>query len=257
MNSIWGAELNYAPDYWPQWLVLAALLLAALLVGVALHAALRYALAPRVAGGESSRLYLYSAAVRGWHWSNALLFVLLLLSGIGGHFSVGPVGLWVALHTLCGYVLIVAWLGYLLINLLTGNGRHYRVRWRGLLARCVRQARYYLFGIMKGEAHPFVADAQSKFNPLQQLAYLAIMYALLPLLIVSGLLCLYPQVIAGYGPLMLTLHLALALVGLLFLCAHIYLCTLGDTPGQIFRSMLDGYHRHRQHDVASEVPPRG
>lgn len=20
MNSIWGAELNYAPDYWPLWL---------------------------------------------------------------------------------------------------------------------------------------------------------------------------------------------------------------------------------------------
>ncbi|MCV5467387.1 hypothetical protein OFM95_33040, partial [Escherichia coli] len=21
MNSIWGAELNYAPDYWPLWLI--------------------------------------------------------------------------------------------------------------------------------------------------------------------------------------------------------------------------------------------
>ncbi|MEG0802976.1 MAG: hypothetical protein RSG80_17300, partial [Citrobacter sp.] len=23
MNSIWGAELNYAPDYWPLWLIYA------------------------------------------------------------------------------------------------------------------------------------------------------------------------------------------------------------------------------------------
>ncbi|AOV97033.1 thiosulfate reductase cytochrome B subunit [Edwardsiella hoshinae] len=257
MNSIWGAELHYTPDYWPQWLVAAALLLAALLVGLALHAALRYALAPRVANGESQRLYLYSLAVRTWHWSNALLFVLLLLSGLGGHFNLGPLGLWVSVHTLCGYALIVAWLGYLLINLLTGNGRHYRVHWRGVWTRCRRQARYYLVGIMRGEAHPFAADAQSKFNPLQQLAYLAIMYVLLPLLIVSGLLCLYPQSLAGNGPLMLRLHLLLALVALCFLCAHIYLCTLGDTPGQIFRSMLDGYHRHRQQDAASETPPRG
>lgn len=97
---------------------------------------------------------------------------------------------------------------------------------------------------MKGEAHPFAATEQSKFNPLQQLAYLAIMYALVPLLIITGLLCLYPQV-AGLGPVMLVLHMALAIIGLLFICAHLYLCTLGDTPGQIFRSMVDGYHRHR------------
>ncbi len=97
---------------------------------------------------------------------------------------------------------------------------------------------------MKGEAHPFAATEQNKFNPLQQLAYLAIMYALVPLLIITGLLCLYPQV-AGLGPVMLVLHMALAIIGLLFICAHLYLCTLGDTPGQIFRSMVDGYHRHR------------
>nr|APO18069.1 Thiosulfate reductase cytochrome B subunit [Escherichia coli]AWF76774.1 Thiosulfate reductase cytochrome B subunit [Escherichia coli]AXF37823.1 Thiosulfate reductase cytochrome B subunit [Escherichia coli] len=28
------------------------------------------------------------------------------------------------------------------------------------------------------------------------------------------------------------------------MAASPYLCTLGDTPGQIFRSMVDGYHRH-------------
>ncbi|ACY84680.1 thiosulfate reductase cytochrome B subunit [Edwardsiella piscicida] len=255
MNSIWGAELHYTPDYWPQWLALAAALVVALLVGLALHGALRYALAPKNAPGVPVRLYLYSAAVRCWHWSNALLFVLLLLSGLCGHFSLGPVAQWVALHTLCGYVLIVAWVGFVLINLLSGNGRHYRVRWRGLISRCLRQARFYLFGIMKGEVHPFVADARGKFNPLQQLAYLAIMYALVPLLMVSGLLCLYPQFSAGQAPLMLTLHMVLAVVALMFLCAHLYLCTLGDTPGQIFRSMLDGYHRHRAHESAPDARP--
>ena len=55
--------------------------------------------------------------------------------------------------------------------------------------------------------------------------------------IITGLLCLYPQVV-GAGPVMLVLHMALGL-GLLFICAHIYLCTLGDTPG-IFRGMIDG-----------------
>ncbi|EPH7594611.1 thiosulfate reductase cytochrome B subunit, partial [Escherichia coli] len=26
MNSIWGAELNYAPDYWPLWLIYAGVI---------------------------------------------------------------------------------------------------------------------------------------------------------------------------------------------------------------------------------------
>lgn len=141
----------------------------------------------------------------------------------------------------------------MLINATSGNGCHYRVKFNGLISRCLLQTRFYLYGIMKGEPHPFAATAESKFNPLQQLAYLAIMYALIPLLIITGLLCLYPQVV-GAGPVMLVLHMVLAIVGLLFICAHIYLCTLGDTPGQIFRSMIDGYHRHRSHHA--ETAPR-
>ncbi|VDZ78165.1 thiosulfate reductase cytochrome b subunit [Salmonella bongori] len=38
---------------------------------------------------------------------------------------------------------------------------------------------------MKGEGHPYTATEQNKFNPLQQLAYLAIMYALVPLLMIT------------------------------------------------------------------------
>lgn len=86
----------------------------------------------------------------------------------------------------------------MLINATSGNGCHYRVKFNGLISRCLLQTRFYLYGIMKGEPHPFAATAESKFNPLQQLAYLVIMYALIPLLIITGLLCLYPQVV-GLG----------------------------------------------------------
>lgn len=229
MNTIWGAELHYAPDYWPLWLIYAGVVVLLMLVGLVIHALLRRMLAPKTAGGEEHRDYLYSLAIRRWHWGNALLFVLLLLSGLFGHFSLGPVALMVQVHTWCGFALLAFWVGFVLINLTTGNGRHYRVNFSGLVTRCIRQTRFYLFGIMKGEAHPFAATEQNKFNPLQQLAYLAIMYALVPLLIITGLLCLYPQV-AGLGPVMLVLHMALAIIGLLFICAHLYLCTLGDTP---------------------------
>ena len=253
MNSIWGAELNYAPDYWPLWLIYAGVVVVLMIAGLVMHALLRRMLAPKTATGEEHRDYLYSLAVRRWHWGNALLFILLLLSGLFGHFSVGPVVLMVQVHTWCGFALLAFWVGFVLINATSGNGCHYRVKFNGLISRCLLQTRFYLYGIMKGEPHPFAATAESKFNPLQQLAYLAIMYALVPLLIITGLLCLYPQVI-GAGPVMLVLHMVLAIVGLLFICAHIYLCTLGDTPGQIFRSMIDGYHRHRSHHA--ETAPR-
>lgn len=224
-----------------------------MIAGLVIHALLRRMLSPKTATGEEHRDYLYSLAVRRWHWGNALLFILLLLSGLFGHFSVGPVVLMVQVHTWCGFALLAFWVGFVLINATSGNGCHYRVKFNGLISRCLLQTRFYLYGIMKGEPHPFAATAESKFNPLQQLAYLAIMYALVPLLIITGLLCLYPQVI-GAGPVMLVLHMVLAIVGLLFICAHIYLCTLGDTPGQIFRSMIDGYHRHRSHHA--ETAPR-
>lgn len=129
--------------------------------------------------------------------------------------------------------------------MVSGNGVHYRIQWQGLVGRSIQQARFYLFGIMKGESHPFPVTEQSKFNPLQQLAYIGVMYLLVPLLLLTGLLCLFPEVAGGYW--MLKAHLVLAVVGLLFIFGHFYLCTIGDTPTQTFKSMVDGYHRHRQH----------
>lgn len=99
MNSIWGAELNYAPDYWPLWLIYAGVVIVLMIAGLVMHALLRRMLAPKTATGEEHRDYLYSLAVRRWHWGNALLFILLLLSGLFGHFSVGPVALMVQVHT--------------------------------------------------------------------------------------------------------------------------------------------------------------
>lgn len=99
MNSIWGAELNYAPDYWPLWLIYAGVVIVLMIAGTVIHALLRRMLSPKTATGEEHRDYLYSLAVRRWHWGNALLFILLLLSGLFGHFSVGPVVLMVQVHT--------------------------------------------------------------------------------------------------------------------------------------------------------------
>lgn len=247
MNIIWGAELNYTPDYWPVWLMIAGLIVVAVFAVLAFHGLLRYWLTPKTAGLEEEKTYLYSKSVRFWHWGNALLFVMLLISGFFGHFSNGKISLLITLHQLCGYLLIIFWIGFVLINLFSDNGVHYRIQPRGLIGRCIRQVRFYLFGIMKGEPHPFAASEKSKFNPIQQLAYLAVMYGMVPLLLITGLLCLYPEII-GYGYWMLKVHLALSVIAVMFMLVHLYLCTTGDTISQTFWSMVDGYHRHRKHD---------
>ncbi|EEB4698128.1 thiosulfate reductase cytochrome B subunit, partial [Salmonella enterica subsp. enterica serovar Enteritidis] len=38
MNTIWGAELHYAPDYWPLWLIYAGVVVLLMLVGLVIHA---------------------------------------------------------------------------------------------------------------------------------------------------------------------------------------------------------------------------
>ncbi|EOW7471826.1 cytochrome b/b6 domain-containing protein, partial [Shigella flexneri] len=82
----------------------------------------------------------------------------------------------------------------------------------------------------------------------QQVAYVGVMYGLLPLLLLTGLLCLYPQAVGDVFPgvryWLLQAHFALAFISLFFIFGHLYLCTTGRTPHETFKSMVDGYHRH-------------
>lgn len=241
----------FSPEYWPVWLVIAGLLLVAMWLVLGLHAWLRFRAANKAAVGHGEKVYLYSRAVRLWHWSNALLFILLLGSGLINHFSlVSPAVIksLLTVHEVCGFLLLACWVGFVLINALGGNGHHYLIRPEGWMARAMKQTRFYLYGIMQGEAHPFPATPRSKFNPLQQVAYVGVMYGLLPLLLLSGLLALYPQVVGDLFPgvryWLLQAHFALAIISLFFIFGHLYLCTTGRTPGETFRCMVDGYHRH-------------
>ena len=77
----------FKPDYWPVWLVAAGLMLVGMWLVLALHAMLRFRSANKASAGHGEKVYLYSKAVRLWHWSNALLFLLLLGSGLVNHFS--------------------------------------------------------------------------------------------------------------------------------------------------------------------------
>nr|APO31280.1 Prokaryotic cytochrome b561 [uncultured bacterium] len=215
---------QFTPEFWPVWLIIAGVLLVGMWLVLGLHALLR---------------------------ARGVKFVLLLASGLINHFAlVGATAVksLVAVHEVCGFLLLACWLGFVLINAVGGNGHHYRIRRQGWLERAAKQTRFYLFGIMQGEEHPFPATTQSKFNPLQQVAYVGVMYGLLPLLLLTGLLCLYPQAVGDVFPgvryWLLQAHFALAFISLFFIFGHLYLCTTGRTPHETFKSMVDGYHRH-------------
>ncbi|ECZ9767678.1 thiosulfate reductase cytochrome B subunit, partial [Salmonella enterica subsp. enterica serovar Typhimurium] len=134
--------------------------------------------------------YLYTLPVRCWHWLNALCFTALIVSGFALHWVSAQFSLWVDVHNIAGVSLCIIWLGFILVAI-CGNGHHYRVRWQGFMGRFTRQTRYYLYGIFRGESHPEHASPEAKFNILQQLGYIGVMFLLLPSLIVTGLLMMY------------------------------------------------------------------
>jgi thiosulfate reductase cytochrome b subunit len=205
------------------------------------------------------KIYLYPLWLRSWHWINALLFVLLILSGISLHYAdnqalLMPFKTAIAVHNSAGILLSLLYLAFVIGNILSGNYKQYIPALRGFISRAKLQTRYYLAGIFKGEAHPFDVSADEKFNPLQQITYLSIMYVMMPLIVVTGWFMMFPEFapeevlgLAGIWP-MATAHAAAGFFLSLFMLGHIYLATTGTKVSSNFKSMVDGWHHHPEHE---------
>jgi thiosulfate reductase cytochrome b subunit len=199
------------------------------------------------------KLYLYPRWIRLWHMLNALSCLLLIATGISMQFSNPKVPLIrfdiaVSIHNIFGILLITNYLLFFFGNLFTWTGKHYKIAFRGFYQRLIMQFRYYTRGIFKGENPPFPVTKESKFNPLQQFSYVLIMYILVPIMAISGLGLLYPDVIPtnllGISGLHLTdlFHIVAGFIISLFMFVHIYFCTIGKTPTSNFKGMITGYH---------------
>ena len=206
---------------------------------------------------ETKRIYLYPVWIRLWHIINALTFILLVLTGISLHYSSAEGSLIrfdiaVAIHNVCAIILTLNYGVYVIGNLITGNGKFYR-KWRkNLTVNMWKQFRFYAFGIFKNEPHPFPINEQQKFNPLQKLSYVVAMYFCMPLVIISGLGLMFPELIA-YNIFNISgllfydlLHIIVGFVLSLFFIIHLYTCTLGTKPGTLFKSMINGYHEEHE-----------
>lgn len=202
---------------------------------------------------QTSKLYLYPVWVRLWHFINALMCLALILSGISMQYSNPdypfiPFGLAVSMHNITGIILTVSYLMFFAGNRTTSNGKHYRMKIKGLFLSLMNQARYYAFGIFKGESAPYPVSKEMKFNPLQKFTYALTMYVFVPLVVITGWALLFPEMIItnflGFGGIQLTslLHATMGFLISLFLIIHLYFSTIGHSPSSNFKSIIDGYH---------------
>jgi thiosulfate reductase cytochrome b subunit len=202
----------------------------------------------------SERLYLLPFWLRAWHWTNALMIIILTITGVSLHFAAPgrfliEFSLAARIHNIAGIVLAVAYAFFFIMNLVTGNGTQYFPR-SPVIAGCIRQARWYVWGIFRGEPHPYEPTKDVKFNPLQSLLYWIIAYMVLPVVIVTGLIFFFPTVtpdrvfgLDGLLPVAF-LHYVSAAAIVMFLIAHVYLGTTGKTLTSMYRMMVTGWHEH-------------
>ncbi len=199
------------------------------------------------------KLYLYPVWVRIWHMLNALLYLLLIFTGLSlqyssTEFSLIPFNYAVTIHNIAGIVLLANYILFLAGNRFTSNGMYYQFHIKGMGERVMKQFKYYTFGVFKKEKSPFPITKDRKFNPLQKLTYAIVMYIFVPIILASGFGLFFPEILPDKFLFMSGIHfvdLVHIITGFglsLFMVIHIYFCTFGKTPGANFKSMLNGWH---------------
>jgi thiosulfate reductase cytochrome b subunit len=203
----------------------------------------------------SERIYLLPLWIRLWHWTNAFLIIVLTITGVSLHFAspgrfLVEFSLAARIHDAAGVLLVAAYSFFVIANIVSGNWWQYVPKPPGVLERCRRQARYYAYGIFKGEPHPYPPTKETNFNALQALIYWGIMYLVMPVVMITGLVFLYPQLapdrlfgMDGLLPVAMLHYLSSAVI-VLFMVAHIYLGTTGVTVRSLFKMMVTGWHEH-------------
>ena len=208
------------------------------------------------------RVYLHPLALRIWHWANALIVVVLLITGIELRIP-GVAALRVnspalLAHRYAGWAMAISFLFWVVYSLTSGNlSRHYGIR-RGDVKGIFRQAKFYLFSIFKGEENPFRASPDEKFNPLQKLAYGTIMFIFTPIIMVTGLFFSDVLFFRKYVLLLNAMkvldaiHVIVAYLFIPYLIVHVYMATLGHKPSSHIKAMVVGYE-----DVRVKEMPDG
>lgn len=208
------------------------------------------------------REYVYRSFERFWHWAQAVLILLLALTGFEVHGSFRFLGFEsaVRIHALAAWAFLVLVVFAIFWHLTTGEWRQYVPTRRNLAA----QAEYYLFGIFRNAPHPTRKSVLSKLNPLQKLVYAGLKVLVIPVVVLSGLVYMFHQHpqrhdlvhlgLRAHEPIAV-LHTLAAFLLLTFLAAHLYLMTTGHTVTSNLRAMLTGWEELEDHPPAPGPSP--
>jgi thiosulfate reductase cytochrome b subunit len=195
---------------------------------------------------QPARIYIYKRYERFWHWSQALLVIIMMISGfeIHGIYSLFGFGQAVQIHTVAAWTLITLWAFTIFWQFTTGEWRQYMPS----LINVMAMVRYYTYGIFVGAPHPFHKTAHQKHNPLQRLAYLALLAMISPLIWISGLLYLFYGDWTQWGlsqylslEWVAVAHTAGAFMMTAFFFIHVYLTTTGHTLTAHIKAMITGW----------------
>ena len=201
---------------------------------------------------ENTKLYFYPLWLRIWHAINAILILLLIITGIsmqsGVQRSFIPFSFAVNTHNISGILLAVNYLYYFISNIVTNNIKFYLIKPQGFFKRLLKQAEYYMFGMFKGMKSPYPLSEKRKFNPLQKFSYVMVMYMFVPFVIISGIALLFPEIIIekiyNMSGIFVTaiLHSAAGYLISIFLIIHLYVASIGKSPAENFKSIINGWH---------------
>lgn len=190
-------------------------------------------------------VYLYTRYERFWHWLQAAMILLLLVTGLEIHGSFNLFGFEkaVSIHNFVGLSWLIAFAFFVFWLFTTGEWKQYVPTTKKML----EVVRYYLFGIFSGQPHPCPKSPDSKHNPLQRLTYLSLAALLLPFQMATGLLYYLYHSWKALGLVSFTLggmaalHLLGAFSILIFLIVHIYMTTTGHTLFAHIKAMITGW----------------
>ena len=194
---------------------------------------------------STRQVLIFSRFERFWHWTQMALIVTLMFTGFGlhGFHHLLDFKQAVTWHTLAALALALLWVFAIFWHLTTGTWRHYVPTANGLW----QVARFYAYGIFKGERHPYRKAFWRKHNPLQALAYLGLKLVLFPLIWASGIAYLLyflwsdmPDATEWLSGVALV-HTATAFAIAVFIIAHIYLLTTGHSFVDHVKPMITGF----------------
>lgn len=194
----------------------------------------------------SVRVMIFKRFERFWHWTQALLVIMLMVSGFEIHGSYRLCGFEeaVSIHRTAAWSLVTLWIFAIFWHFTTGEWKQYIPTLKNVDA----MVRYYLLGIFMHAPHPFRQTILKKHNPLQRLAYLFLWLCISPLIWISGWAYLFYADWTDWGldrflslEVVAYLHVLGAFLMLIFLIAHLYLITTGPTVLSHLKAMMTGW----------------